>query len=75
MGKKAPPRIRGQIEYYTAPNEQTLFGDIFDARLMMTKMRRKLSFVKDFGPSLIIFASVYQWGNATHEKHSHAARY
>jgi UcrQ family len=75
MGKKVPPHIRGQIEYFTSPYEQRLFSDLFDSKLMMTKMRRKMSFVKDFAPGLILFASVYTWGNATHEKNSRAHRY
>jgi hypothetical protein len=75
MAPKIPPRVRGQIEYFTSPYEQKLFADLFDTRLMMTKMRRKVGFLRDMAPGLIIFASVYQWGNATHEKHSHAARY
>jgi hypothetical protein len=75
MGKKIPPRMRGQIEYFTSPYEQNLFGDIFDARLMMTKMRRKLGFVKDFGPGLVLFAAVYNWGNSDHERRAHEHRY
>lgn len=75
MAPKVPPRIRGQIEYFTAPGEQKLFGDIFDARLMMTKMQRKAGFLKDMAPGLILFAAVYQYGNNTHAKHAHDARY
>lgn len=75
MPPKVPPYIRGQIEYFTSPYEQKLFSDIFDARLMMTKMRRKLSFVRDMAPGFIIFASVYTWGNATHERLSREDRY
>jgi hypothetical protein len=75
MAPKVPPRIRGQIEYFTSPYEQKLFGDVFDAKLMMTKLQRKTSFLRDMAPGFILFASVYQWGNATHEKNSHAARY
>lgn len=75
MAPKVPPRIRGQIEYFTSPTEQKLFSDVFDAKLMMVKMRRKVSFLRDMAPGFILFASVYQWGNATHEKHSIADRY
>lgn len=75
MAPKVPPRIRGQIEYFTAPSEQKLFSDVFDAKLMMTKMRRKMSFLRDMAPGFILFTSVYQWGNATHAKHSRDARY
>lgn len=74
MSKKMP-RIRGQIEYFTSPHEQTLFGDVFDAKLMMTKMRRKLTFVRDMAPGIILFASVYTWGNATYAKNLLEHRY
>jgi len=75
MAPKIPPRMRGQIEYFTSPYEQKLFSDLPDTKLMMTKMRRKLGFVKDMAPGLIMFASVYTWGNATHERLSHENRY
>ncbi len=75
MGKQIPPRVRGQIEYFTSPYEQTLFGDIWNTKLMMTKLRRKLSFVKDMAPGALIFASVYTWGNAAHAKNALEDRY
>lgn len=75
MGKKVPPRVRGQIERFLSPYEQTFFGDVWNAQLMMTKMRRKLTFIKDMAPGVLIFASVYTWGNATHAKHSLEHRY
>lgn len=75
MAPKVPPRIRGQIEYFTSPYEQKLFGDLFDARLRMTKLWRKLSVVKDAAPAIILFASVYTWGNNKHERLSHEHRY
>lgn len=75
MAPKIPPRIRGQIEYFTAPNEQKLFGDIFDTRYLMAKMQRKAGFLKDMAPGLILFASVYQYGNTTHARHAKEARY
>lgn len=74
MGKKVP-RVVGQIEYYTSPYEQKLFGDIFDVHLLVTKMGRKVGILKDMAPSLILFACVYTWGNAKHEKYAHDARY
>lgn len=75
MAPKVPLRVRGQIEYFTSPYEQKVFSDLFDSKLMMTKMRRKLIFLRDMAPGAIIFASVYTWGNATHEKLSHENRY
>lgn len=75
MAPKVPPRIRGQIEYFTSPYEQSLFADLFDSRLMMTKMRRHLRHVRDIAPGVIIFAAVYTWGNSTHERYAHEERY
>lgn len=75
MAPKVPPRVRGQIEYFTSPYEQKLFGDVFDAKLMMTKFRRRMRHVREFAPGLIIFAAVYTWGNATHERLAHEHRY
>lgn len=75
MGKKIPPRVVGQIEYFTSPYEQKLFADIFDVNLIMTKLRRKVDILKDMAPALIIFASVYSWGNKTHEKLARESRY
>ena len=75
MPPKMKPRVRGQIEYFISPYEQSFFGDIFDAKLMMTKMRRKLVFVRDMAPAVILFGSVYTWGNAKYEKNTRAQRY
>ncbi|PXF44715.1 hypothetical protein BWQ96_05572 [Gracilariopsis chorda] len=75
MPPKVPPYIRGQIEYFTSPYEQRFFGDIFDAKLMMTKFRRHMKHVRDFAPGVIIFAAVYTWGNSTHERLSREHRY
>ncbi len=75
MAPKVPPRVRGQIEFFTSPYEQTLFGDVRDARLVMTKLMRHASKLKDMAPSLLIFASIYTWGNATHSKNALEHRY
>lgn len=75
MGKKVPPRVRGQIEYFVSPYEQKLFGDMRSAPFMMGQVKRTLNAVKDFGPSLIFFIGVYTWGNAQHEKYGREHRY
>lgn len=75
MAPKKIPHIRGQIEYLTSPYEQKLFGDFFDAKYMMAKLRRNLEDVRSMAPGIILFASVYTWGNATHERLAREHRY
>ena len=75
MAPKIPPRVRGQIEYFTSPFEQTFFGDMMSPRLMMTYVRRQMNAVKDFAPSVLLFATVYTWGNAKHAKEQLKHRY
>lgn len=75
MAPKVPPRVVGQIEYFTSPYEQKLFADLFDSKLMMTKFSRHMRNMRPVVPGLIIFAGVYTWGNATHHKLSMESRY
>lgn len=75
MPPKKIPHIRGQIEYFTSPYEQKLFGDMFDAKYMMTKLRRLALDARDMTPGVILFASVYTWGNATHARYAREHRY
>lgn len=75
MPPKIPPRVRGQIEYFTSPYEQKLFGDMFDAKYMMAKLRRNLDFLKDAAPAAIIFATIVTWGPAKHERLAKEHRY
>eukprot|EP00170_Pyropia_yezoensis_P008070 contig_33523_g8097 len=42
MAAKAPPKVRGQVERSISPYEQTLFGDLMDVPLLLTKARRKV---------------------------------
>lgn len=75
MAPKVPVRVRGQIEYFTSPYEQRLFGDMFDAKYMMAKLWRNLEFVKDAAPAAIILAAIVTWGPAKHEKIAREQRY
>lgn len=75
MAPKLPPRVRGQIEYFTSPYEQTFFGDLRNATYFMTRVGRQVAKLRDAVPSVILFASVYTYGNTTHAKNSLEHRY
>ena len=75
MAPKMPPRMRGQIEYFTSPYEQTLFGDLMNPKLLLTYVRRSMSGLKDMAPAALIFAGVYTWGNAKHAENALEHRY
>lgn len=75
MAPKKVPFMRGQIEYFTSPYEQKMFSDFLDSKLMMAKLRRNFEDVRSMAPGIIMFAAIYTWGNATHERLAREHRY
>lgn len=75
MPPKKVPFIRGQIEYFTSPYEQKMFGDFRDSKLMMARLGHIFENVRSMAPGIIMFAAVYTWGNATHERLARQHRY
>lgn len=76
MAAKAPVKVRGQVERSISPYEQTLFGDLMDVPLLLTKARRKVedNFLS-VTPGVLLFVGTVTWGNWYHEKLSQEQRY
>lgn len=76
MAKKVPPKVRGQVERSISPYEQTMFGDLMDVPLLLTKARRKVSDnLLSVTPGILAFVGTVTWGNWYHEKLSREHRY
>eukprot|EP00871_Galdieria_phlegrea_P003691 jgi/Galph1/4322/GphlegSOOS_G3002.1 len=77
MPPKAPPyKIKGVIEYFVSPNEQKLFEDLTDVKLLMTKARRKVADnLPGMLPGLVVFFGCYFGGNYLYDQKIKSARW
>jgi len=77
MPPKAPPyKIKGVIEYFVSPNEQKLFSDLTDIKLLTTKARRKVADnLPSMLPGILLFCGCYFGGYYVHEQRIKSARW
>jgi len=75
MAPKTPPHIKGIITWTVAPMEQRVFSDLFDAKFMIAKFKRKITENMDFIPGFLMFVGVIYFGNKKHHEDQLKLRY
>ena len=76
MPPKPKLHLKGQIEYFISPYEQRLFADWLDPKLVLTKVRRKVSEnAKDVLPGLTLLVGTIYLGDKIREDEVKRERY